>query len=175
MLVVIIAFTLIFSFLNEKKFTEKETTIFDAFVVGANNGVKTGVTIFPYVLTMLVAISFFRNSGLFEIISNGISFVFSNIGVAKEITDSLPVAMLRPFSSSGSRGFMIDSMRSFGPDSLTGRLSCIFQCSAETTFYVIAVYFGSIKIKNTRYTLGTMLLVDLVCVITAIFVAIWFF
>lgn len=175
MLVVIIAFTLIFSFINEKKFTEKETTIFDAFVVGANNGVKTGVTIFPYVLTMLVAISFFRNSGLFEIISNGISFVFSNIGVAKEITDSLPVAMLRPFSSSGSRGFMIDSMRSFGPDSLTGRLSCIFQCSAETTFYVIAVYFGSIKIKNTRYTLGTMLLVDLVCVITAIFVAIWFF
>ena len=175
MLVVIIAFTLIFSFLNEKKFTEKETTIFDAFVVGANNGVKTGVTIFPYVLTMLVAISFFRNSGLFEIISNGISFVFSNIGVAKEITDSLPVAMLRPFSSSGSRGFMIDSMRSFGPDSLTGRLSCIFQCSAETTFYVIAVYFGSIKIKNTRYTLGTMLLVDLICVITAIFVAIWFF
>jgi spore maturation protein SpmA/spore maturation protein SpmB len=175
MLVVIIAFTLIFSFINEKKFTEKETTIFDAFVVGANNGVKTGVTIFPYVLTMLVAISFFRNSGLFEIISNGISFVFSNIGVAKEITDSLPVAMLRPFSSSGSRGFMIDSMRSFGPDSLTGRLSCIFQCSAETTFYVIAVYFGSIKIKNTRYTLGTMLLVDLICVITAIFVAIWFF
>jgi spore maturation protein SpmA/spore maturation protein SpmB len=175
MLVIIIAFTLVFSFINEKRFTEKETTIFDAFVVGANNGIKTGVTIFPYVLTMLVAISFFRNSGLFEIISNGISFVFSNIGVAKEITDSLPVAMLRPFSSSGSRGFMIDSMRSFGPDSLTGRLSCIFQCSAETTFYVIAVYFGSIKIKNTRYTLGTMLLVDLVCVITAIFVAIWFF
>ena len=175
MLVVIIAFTLIFSFINEKKFSEKETTIFDAFVVGANNGVKTGVTIFPYVLTMLVAISFFRNSGLFEILSNGISFVFSNIGVSKEITDSLPVAMLRPFSSSGSRGFMIDSMRSFGPDSLTGRLSCIFQCSAETTFYVIAVYFGSIKIKNTRYTLGTMLLVDLICVITAIFVASWFF
>ena len=175
MLVIIIAFTLIFSFINEKKFTEKETTIFDAFVVGANNGIKTGVTIFPYVLTMLVAISFFRNSGLFEIISNGISFVFSNIGVSKEITDSLPVAMLRPFSSSGSRGFMIDSMRSFGPDSLTGRLSCIFQCSAETTFYVIAVYFGSVKIKNTRYTLGTMLLVDLICVITAIFVANWFF
>jgi spore maturation protein SpmA/spore maturation protein SpmB len=175
MLVVIIAFTLIFSFINEKKFTQKETTIFDAFVVGANNGVKTGVTIFPYVLTMLVAISFFRNSGLFEILSNGISFLFSNIGVSKEITDSLPVAMLRPFSSSGSRGFMIDSMRSFGPDSLTGRLSCIFQCSAETTFYVIAVYFGSVKIKNTRYTLGTMLLVDLICVVTAIFVASWFF
>lgn len=175
MLVGIIAFTLIFAFIHEKKFIALNTTIFDAFVSGANNGLKTGVAIFPYVMGMLVAISFFRNSGLFEIISNGISFVFSNIGVSKEITDSLPVAMLRPFSSGGSRGFMIDSMRTFGPDSFTGRLSCIFQCSAETTFYVIAVYFGSIKIKNTRYTLGTMLLVDLICVITAVFVASWFF
>ena len=175
MLVGIIAFTLIFSFIHEKKFVAKSTTIFDAFVTGARNGLDTGVKIFPYVLGMLVAISFFRNSGLFEIISNGISFVFSHIGVSKQVTDSLPVAMLRPFSSGGSRGFMIDSMRTFGPDSFTGRLSCIFQCSAETTFYVIAVYFGSINVKNTRYTLGTMLLIDLICVITAIFVAGWFF
>jgi len=175
MLIAIIAFTLLFSFIHEKKFTALNTTIFDSFVTGANNGLKTGVTIFPYVLGMLAAISFFRNSGLFEIISNGISFVFSHIGVSKEITDSLPVAMLRPFSSGGSRGFMIDSMRTFGPDSFTGRLSCIFQCSAETTFYVIAVYFGSVKIKNTRYTLGSMLLIDLICVITAIAVASWFF
>ena len=175
MLVAIIGFTLVFSLVHEKKFIDKSTTIFDTFVSGANNGLKTGVTIFPYVMGMLVAISFFRNSGLFEIISNGISFAFSNIGVSKQITDSLPVAMLRPFSSGGSRGFMIDSMKMFGPDSFTGRLSCIFQCSAETTFYVIAVYFGSIKVKNTRYTLGTMLLVDLICVITAIFVASWFF
>lgn len=175
MLVGIIAFTLVFSFINEKKFVDKSTTIFDAFVTGANNGLQTGVKIFPYVMGMLVAISFFRNSGLFEIISNWISFAFSNIGVSKQITDSLPVAMLRPFSSGGSRGFMIDAMRNFGSDSFTGRLSCIFQCSAETTFYVIAVYFGSINVKNTRYTLGTMLLVDLICVITAIFVASWFF
>lgn len=175
MLVAIIGFTLVFSLIHEKKFVAINTTIFDAFVTGANNGLKTGIIIFPYVLGMLVAISLFRNSGLFEIISNGISFVFSNIGVSKEITDALPVALLRPFSSGGSRGFMIDSMRTFGPDSFTGRLSSIFQCSAETTFYVIAVYFGSIKIKNTRYVLGTMLLVDLICVITAIFVASWFF
>ncbi|WP_293875764.1 nucleoside recognition domain-containing protein [Flavobacterium sp.] len=175
MLIAIIGFTLVFSFIHEKKFVDKDTTIFDTFVTGANNGLQTGVKIFPYVLGMLVAISFFRNSGLFEIISNGISFVFSHIGVSKQVTDSLPVAMLRPFSSGGSRGFMIDSMRTFGPDSFSGRLSCIFQCSAETTFYVIAVYFGSINVKNTRYTLGTMLLVDLVCVITAIFVASWFF
>jgi spore maturation protein SpmA/spore maturation protein SpmB len=175
MLIAIIAFTLIFSWIHEKKFTEKGTTIFDAFVTGAQNGLKTGITIFPYVLGMLVAISFFRNSGLFEIISNWISFAFSNIGVSKQITDSLPVAMLRPFSSGGSRGFMIDAMRNFGPDSFTGRLVCIFQCSAETTFYVIAVYFGSINVKHTRYTLSTMLLVDLVCVVAAILVASWFF
>lgn len=174
-LVGIIAFTLLFSFVKEKKFTEAKTTVYEAFVAGANNGVKTGVTIFPYVLGMLVAISLFRNSGLFEIISNWIAVIFSNLGVSKEITDSLPVALLRPFSSAGSRGFLIDSMNTFGADSMTGRLSSIFQCSAESTFYVIAVYFGSVNIKNTRYALSTMLLVDVICVITAIFVASWFF
>lgn len=174
-LVGIIVFTLIFSFFKEKKFTTANTTVFEAFVSGANNGVKTGVTIFPYVLGMLVAISLFRNSGLFEIISEWIAFAFSNMGVSKAITDALPVALLRPFSSAGSRGFLIDSMNTFGADSLTGRLSSIFQCSAESTFYVIAVYFGSVNIKNTRYALGTMLLVDVICVITAIFVATWFF
>jgi spore maturation protein SpmA/spore maturation protein SpmB len=175
MLVSIIGFTLIFSFIHEKKFIAQDTTMFDSFVVGANNGLKTGVTIFPYVLGMLVAISLFRNSGLFEIISSGIGFVFSSIGVSKEIIDALPVALLRPFSSGGSRGFLLDSMSTFGADSLTGRLSSIFQCSAETTFYVIAVYFGSVNIKNTRYALSTMLLVDFICVIAAIFVATWFF
>lgn len=175
LLLTIIGFTLVFAFVNERKFKEKETTIFDAFVVGAKSGISTGVSIFPYVLGMLAAISLFRNSGLFEVISIWISNGFHFMGVSKEVTDSLPVAMLRPFSSSGSRGFMIDSMQTFGPDSLTGRLSCIFQCSAETTFYVIAVYFGAINVRNTRYALGTMLLVDLICVITAVFVAMWFF
>lgn len=175
MLVGIIGFTLVFSFIHEKKFVLQNTTMFDSFVVGANNGLKTGVIIFPYVLGMLVAISLFRNSGLFEIISSGIGFIFSSIGVSKEIIDALPVALLRPFSSGGSRGFLLDSMSTFGADSLTGRLSSIFQCSAETTFYVIAVYFGSVNIKNTRYALTTMLLVDLICVIAAIFVASWFF
>src|SRR3970040_153554 len=109
-LVGIILFTLIFSFMKEEKFTEANPTVYESFVVGANNGVKTGVTIFPYVLGMLVAISLFRNSGLFEIISNWIAFAFSNMGVSKQITDALPVALLRPFSSAGSRGFLIHSM-----------------------------------------------------------------
>ena len=175
LLIGIILLTLGFAFWKEKRFSEKKTTVFDSFVVGAKNGMNTAVTIFPYVLGMLVAISVFRNSGMFELLSQGITWVFSQAGLSKEITDSLPVAMLRPFSSGGSRGFMLDAMRVYGPDSFTGRLSCIFQCSAETTFYVVAVYFGAIKVKNTRYTLSTMLLVDLVCVIAAILVASWFF
>ena len=174
-LFLIILFTLVYAFIKEKKFLAIDSNIFDAFVRGANSGVKTGVSIFPYVLGILAAISIFRNSGLFEIISVNISNLFGMFGVNKSITDSLPVALLRPFSSGGSRGFMIDAMKTFGPDSFTGRLSCIFQCSAETTFYVIAVYFGAIKIKNIRYTLGIMLLVDLICVIAAIGIASLFF
>lgn len=175
LLLIIIGGTLIFAFVHEKKFSKNGTDIFSSFVSGGANGLKTGVTIFPYVLGMLVAISVFRNSGLFEIIANAIASGFQAIGVQKHITEALPVAMLRPFSSGGSRGFMLDAMSTFGPDSFTGRLSCIFQCSAETTFYVLAVYFGAIKVRNTRYTLGVMLLVDLICVITAILVASLFF
>jgi spore maturation protein SpmB len=171
----IILFIMVYSVINEKKFTQSSTTIFDSFVTGAKEGLNTGVRIFPYVLGMLVAISLFRNSGLFELISSGISSLFSKVGVSQDITNSLPVALLRPFSSGGSRGFLLDSMNTYGPDSFTGRLSCIFQCSAETTFYVVAVYFGSINVKNTRYTLGAMLLVDLICVFAAVFVASWFF
>ncbi len=174
-LLLIIAFILVYAFLKEKIFTEKNTDIFSSFASGASGGLKTGATIFPYILGMLVAISIFRNSGVFEIISNFISKIFSMIGVEKKITDALPIALLRPFSSGGARGFMLDAMHTFGADSFTGRLACVLQCSAETTFYVIAVYFGSIKIKNTRYTLSTMLLVDLVCVFAAIFVCKLFF
>lgn len=175
LLLLIIIFTVAYALYKEKKFTELDTNIYDSFVTGASQGLKTGVTIFPYVLGMLAAISLFRNSGLFELLANGMAQGFTYLGVSKDITDSLPVAMLRPFSSGGSRWFMIDAMNTYGADSFTGRLSCIFQCSAETTFYVIAVYFGSVKIRDTRYTLGTMLLVDLVCVITAIAVASLFF
>jgi spore maturation protein SpmA/spore maturation protein SpmB len=175
LLLVIIAATMLYAFAKEKKFVALGTDVFSSFVKGASGGLSTGATIFPYMLGMLAAISLFRNSGLFEIMSNGVGSFFGMLGVKKHITDALPVALLRPFSSGGSRGFMIDAMKNFGADSFTGRLTCIFQCSAETTFYVLAVYFGSINIKNTRYTLGIMLLVDLICVITAIGVASVFF
>lgn len=171
----IILLIVVYALLREKVFTAQGKNIFSSFVEGVSSGLNTGITIFPYILGMLVAISLFRNSGVFEIVSAAIGKVFLSIGVSKGIVDALPVAILRPFSSSGSRGFMIDAMNTYGVDSLTARLSCVFQCSAETTFYVIAVYFGSVKVKDTRYTLATMLLVDLACVIAAIAVCSLFF
>lgn len=171
----IIFIILAYSFLREKRFTDQGTNVFNSFVEGAYDGLKTGRTIFPYILGMLVAISLFRNSGVFEILAGLLAKGFLAIGVTKEIVDALPIAILRPFNAAGSRGFLIDAMRTYGADSFTGRLACVFQCAAETTFYVIAVYFGSIKVKNTRYTLGAMLLVDLICVFAAIFLCLLFF
>jgi len=174
-LLLILLGVLSYAFIKERVFTQKGLDVFSSFVQGASQGLKTGATIFPYILGMLAAISLFRNSGVFEILANLISQSFRTIGIPKEITDAFPIALLRPFSSGGARGFMLDAMHTYGADSFTGRLACVLQCSAETTFYVIAVYFGSIKVKDTRYTLSTMLLVDLVCVIAAIFVCGIFF
>jgi spore maturation protein SpmA/spore maturation protein SpmB len=175
LLLSIILLIIIYSLKKEKKFSEQGKHVFSSFVEGAMNGLETGKIIFPYILGMLVAISLFRNSGLFEILSNGVSKIFMSVGIRKDIVDALPTAILRPFNSAGSRGFMIDAMKTYGVNSLTGRLACVFQCAAETTFYVIAVYFGSVKIKNTRYALSTMLLVDLICVIAAIGICLLFF
>ena len=164
-----------YSLFREKEFAAKGTTIFNSFVEGAYNGLAVGRIIFPYILGMLVAISLFRNSGLFDIFANSLAGIFRAIHVNDQIVNALPIAILRPFSSAGSRGFLLDAMGTYGADSFTGRLSCVFQCAAETTFYVIAVYFGSVKIKNTRYALSTMLLVDLICVCAAVAVCLTFF
>ena len=101
---------------------------------------------------------------------DGLSATLNVFGVDPQIIQAIPVALMRPFSAGGSRGFMLDAMKTYGPDSLAGQLSCLFQGAAETTFYVIALYFGSVNVKETRYTLSIMLLVDLVCVLTAIVV-----
>jgi spore maturation protein SpmA/spore maturation protein SpmB len=164
-----------YSLLREKQFAAKGTTIFNSFVDGAYNGLTVGRIIFPYILGMLVAISLFRNSGLFEMFAAALTKTFRAVHVSEQIVNALPIAILRPFNSAGSRGFLLDAMATYGADSFTGRLGCVFQCAAETTFYVIAVYFGSVKIKNTRYALSTMLLVDLICVCAAIFVCLAFF
>ncbi|MDB6030215.1 MAG: spore maturation protein [Verrucomicrobiales bacterium] len=159
-----------YSLLNERMFRAKNTNVFDSFVTGAKEGFTTGLRVLPYMIAMLVALSIFRNSGLMSIVLTGISGVLKVFGVDPQIINAIPVALMRPFSAGGSRGFMLDAMKTYGPDSLAGQLSCIFQGAAETTFYVVALYFGSVNVKETRYTLGIMLLVDLVCVLSAIVV-----
>lgn len=174
-LLFIILAIVVYSLINEKYFKINQTNIFDSFVTGAKDGFTTGVRVLPYMIAMLVALSIFRNSGLMDIIMQGIRSLMNLFNVDPQITNAIPVSLMRPFSAGGSRGFMLDAMKTFGPDSLTGQLSCLFQGAAETTFYVIALYFGSVSIKETRYTLGVMLLVDLVCVLTGIVVCKMYF
>jgi spore maturation protein SpmA len=169
-LLLIILAIVFHSLMNEKVFRANETNIFDSFVSGAKEGFTTGLRVLPYMVAMLVALSIFRNSGLMNIAMAGLSALLKALHVDPQVIDAIPVALMRPFSAGGSRGFMLDAMKTFGADSLTGRLACIFQGAAETTFYVVALYFGSVHVKETRYTLGIMLLVDLVCVLSAILV-----
>lgn len=153
----------------------KKINVFDAFIEGAKGGFETAVKIIPYLVGMLVAISLLRSSGSFDVVINGIKSLFAALGADTKFVDGLPTALIKPMSGSGARGMMIDTMRTYGPDSFAGRLSCILQGSSDTTFYVVAVYFGAVSIKNTRYAIGTMLLADLVGIITSIGLAYLFF
>lgn len=175
MLLLIILLIVAYAFRHEKLFTEKGTNMFDSFIHGSKDGWTTGLRVLPYMIAMLCALSIFRNSGLMSIVMDGFSTVLAFFGVSREIIDAVPVALMRPFSAGGARGFMLDAMKTYGADSLTGQLSSILQGAAETTFYVIALYFGAVNVKDTRYTLGIMLLVDLVCVLTAIAVSVVYF
>ncbi len=153
----------------------KKIDVFDAFVEGAKGGFETAIRILPYIVGMLVAISMLRTSGTFDVIINSIKDLFAAIGADTRFVDGLPTALIKPMTGSGARGMMLDTMKTFGPDSFAGRLSCILQGSSDTTFYVIAVYFGSISVRNTRYAVGAMLLADLVGIITSIGLAYLFF
>lgn len=153
----------------------KKINIFDAFVDGAKNGFETAVRIIPYLVGMLVAISMLRTSGTFDVIIDGMKYFFGVLGFDTRFVDGLPTALIKPLSGSGARGMMIDTMKTYGVDSFPGRLACILQGSSDTTFYVIAVYFGAVSIKNTRYSIGTMLLADLVGIITSVILAYMFF
>jgi len=153
----------------------KKIDVFTAFADGARGGFETAVKIIPYLVGMLVAISLLRTSGTFDVIIDGIKNLFAALGTDTKFVDGLPTALVKPLSGSGARGMMTDTMKTFGPDSFAGRLSCILNGSSETTFYVIAVYFGAVGVKNTRYTLGTMLLADLVGIITSVILAYLFF
>ncbi|MBN8783087.1 MAG: spore maturation protein [Terrimonas ferruginea] len=153
----------------------KRINIFDAFVEGAKGGFETAIRIIPYLVGILVAISLLRSSGTFDVVIAGMKQLFGAFGADTRFVDGLPTALIKPMSGSGARGMMFDTMNTFGPDSFAGRLSCILQGSSDTTFYVIAVYFGAVGIKNTRYSIGAMLLADLVGIITAISLCYLFF
>jgi spore maturation protein SpmA len=153
----------------------KKVDVFDAFIEGAKGGFETAIRIIPYLVGMLVAISMLRTSGSFDFVMGAIKNMFTLLGTDTRFVDGLPTALIKPFSGGGARGMMVDSMKTFGPDSFAGRLACILQGSSDTTFYVIAVYFGAVSIKNTRYAVGAMLLADLVGIITSIVLCYIFF
>jgi len=153
----------------------KNINVFDAFIEGAKGGFDTAVRIIPYLVGMLIAISLLRTSGSFDLVINGLKYVCNVLGADSRFIDGIPTALIKPLSGGGARGMMIDTMTTHGPDSFAGRLSSILQGSSDTTFYVIAVYFGSISVSNTRYAVGAMLLADLVGVITAISLCYLFF
>lgn len=153
----------------------KKVNMFEAFVDGAKGGFEIAVRIIPYLIAMLVAISVLRNSGVFGYITDGFRIFFAWLGMNTDFVEALPTAFMKPLSGAGARGMMVDAMNTYGADSFVGRLSSIFQGTSDTTFYVVAVYFGAVSIKNTRYAIPVMLLADLAGVITAIGVGYLFF
>ena len=153
----------------------KKINLFESFVDGAKGGFEVAIKIIPYLVAMLVAIGALRSSGVFDHLVSGMQFAFATIGWDTQFVSALPTALMKPLSGSGARAMMIDTMNTYGADSFSGRLSAIFQGTSDTTFYVVAVYFGSVGVKNTRYSIPSMLLADLVGIITAILMAYIFF
>lgn len=153
----------------------KKVNVFEAFIEGAKGGFTTSVTIIPYLVGLLVAISAFRSCGAMDYLIDGLKWAFAATGMNTDFTDALPVALMKPLSGSGARALMIDAMKEFGPDSFIGRLVCIFQGSADTTLYIVALYFGSVGIKNTRYAIVAGLIADLIGVVAGIWLGYLFF
>ncbi|MEA4936042.1 MAG: nucleoside recognition domain-containing protein [Paludibacter sp.] len=155
--------------------TIKKVNVYESFIDGAKEGFNVAVGIIPYMIAILMAIGVFRASGAMDFLVDGIGRIVALFGVNTDFVDALPTALMKPLSGSGARGMMIDAMKTFGPDSFVGRLTCIIQGSTETTFYILAVYFGSVGIKKTRYALGCGLIADAVGVIAAILIGYLFF
>jgi spore maturation protein SpmB len=153
----------------------KKVMPFDAFVEGAKDGFSTAVMVIPYLIAILVGVAAFRASGAMDLIMNGITAAFSFFCIPADIVPSLPTAIMKPLSGSGARGMMVDTMQQYGADSFAGRLSCIFQGSTDTTFYILAVYFGSVAIRKTRHTVFCCLAADAASIAAAITVAYIFF
>jgi spore maturation protein SpmA len=169
----LILFGIIFSFITLGLI--KRINVYESFIEGAKEGFSISIRIIPYLVAILVAVGVFRACGAMDFLVQGIGQGFAALGMNTDFVDALPTAFMKPLSGSGARGMMVDTMKQYGADSFAGRLSCIFQGAADTTFYIIAVYFGSVGIKKTRYAITAGLLADLAGVIAAIFVAYLFF
>ena len=153
----------------------KRVNVYEAFVEGAKGGFETAVRIIPYLVAVLVSIGVFRASGAMDWLISGVASIVSGLGCDAEWVGALPTALMKPLSGSGARGMMVDAMQTYGADSFVGRLSCIFQGSTDTTFYILAVYFGSVGISRTRHAVACGLLADLAGIVAAISVAYFFF
>lgn len=153
----------------------KHVNVYDTFIDGAKDGFKTAVGIIPFLVAMLVAVGMFRASGALDYLLDGIRWLVTTLGADARFVDALPTAFMKPLSGSGARGFMIECMNTCGADSFAGRLSCLFQGAADTTFFILAVYFGSVGIKNTRHAVACGLIADLAGVLAAIAIAYYFF
>jgi len=153
----------------------KKVNVWEAFIEGAKGGFETSVKIIPYLVGMLVGVGVFRASGAMDLLTDGISWCVGAMGFNTDFVEALPTAFMKPLSGSGARAMMVEAMKTNGPDSFVGRLSCLFQGAADTTFYIIALYFGSVGIVKTRYAVVAGLIADLAGVIAAIFLAYIFF
>lgn len=169
----ILLFLIIISFILAG--LRKKINVYEAFIEGAKEGFGTAVRIIPYLVAILVGIGVFRASGAMDMLINGISNCIEMCGGSTDFVAALPTAIMKPLSGSGARGMMVDAMQTHGADSFVGRLSCIFQGSTDTTFYILAVYFGSVSIRNTRHAVACGLFADLVGIVSAIFIGYLFF
>src|SRR5476649_2644132 len=139
----------------------KKVNVYEAFIEGAKGGIQTAITTIPYLVGMLVAIGVIRNAGIFSFVVGGLDWAAANLGINTDFVPALPTAMMKPLSSSGSKAMMIDAMNTYGVDSFVGRLACVFQGSADTTFYIVALYFGSVGIRKTRYAITAGLIAEI--------------
>lgn len=169
----ILLFTIIITFILAG--VRKKVNVYDAFIEGAKDGFSTAVRIIPYLVAILVGIGVFRASGAMDMLIGGIKWVVEACGGNTDFVGALPTALMKPLSGSGARGMMVDAMTTYGADSFVGRLSCIFQGSTDTTFYILAVYFGSVGVRYTRHAVACGLLADLAGVIAAIAICYMFF
>lgn len=169
----VVLFSIIISFITLA--VVRKVNVYDAFIEGAKEGFSVAITIIPYLVAILVAIGVFRESGALGLLVDGLGYIFGAMGLNTDFVPALPVAFMKPLSGSGARGMMVEAMTTYGVDSFVGRLASTIQGSTETTFYILAVYFGSVGIRNTRYALVCGLTADLAGIVAAIFIAYLFF